>query len=170
MKATAKPEFSKKWWTSEKPADIKGADLAECQEDIVRRFPTVLLAFLVALVGSVSGARAACVFAGGTRLPAVLGPDFCVSEIAPGVEKYPGIQPDSNGDNFGTRCDGDYGSLAPFVPQDCRADLKRDYPLFVRSFRAGVGADQDHDGNGVVNANDFTLWVQLWSSNATPEH
>jgi hypothetical protein len=27
MKATAKPEFSKKWWTSEKPADIKGADL-----------------------------------------------------------------------------------------------------------------------------------------------
>jgi hypothetical protein len=27
MKATAKPEFSKKWWISEKPADIKGADL-----------------------------------------------------------------------------------------------------------------------------------------------
>jgi hypothetical protein len=27
MKATAKPEFSKKWWTSEKPADIKGTVL-----------------------------------------------------------------------------------------------------------------------------------------------
>jgi hypothetical protein len=27
MKATAKPEISKKWWSSEKPADIKGADL-----------------------------------------------------------------------------------------------------------------------------------------------
>jgi hypothetical protein len=27
MKASAKPEFSKKWWTSEKPADIKGAEL-----------------------------------------------------------------------------------------------------------------------------------------------
>jgi hypothetical protein len=27
MKANAKPEISKKWWTSEKPADIKGADL-----------------------------------------------------------------------------------------------------------------------------------------------
>ena len=27
MKANAKPELSKKWWTSEKPADIKGADL-----------------------------------------------------------------------------------------------------------------------------------------------
>ena len=27
MKASDKPEISKKWWTSEKPADIKGADL-----------------------------------------------------------------------------------------------------------------------------------------------
>jgi hypothetical protein len=27
MKATDKPQFSKKWWTTEKPADIKGADL-----------------------------------------------------------------------------------------------------------------------------------------------
>src|SRR5207248_6428613 len=27
MKASNKPEISKKWWTSEKPADIKGADL-----------------------------------------------------------------------------------------------------------------------------------------------
>jgi hypothetical protein len=27
MKATAKPEFSRKWWANEKPADIKGADL-----------------------------------------------------------------------------------------------------------------------------------------------
>jgi hypothetical protein len=27
MKPTAKPELTKKWWTSEKPADIKGADL-----------------------------------------------------------------------------------------------------------------------------------------------
>jgi hypothetical protein len=27
MKANAKPEFSKKWWTSEKPGDIKGAEL-----------------------------------------------------------------------------------------------------------------------------------------------
>jgi hypothetical protein len=27
MKATAKPELTKKWWTSEKPADIKGAEL-----------------------------------------------------------------------------------------------------------------------------------------------
>jgi hypothetical protein len=27
MKANAKPEFSKKWWTSEKPGDIKGSDL-----------------------------------------------------------------------------------------------------------------------------------------------
>jgi hypothetical protein len=27
MKANAKPELSKKWWMSEKPADIKGADL-----------------------------------------------------------------------------------------------------------------------------------------------
>jgi hypothetical protein len=27
MKANAKPEFSKKWWTSEKPDDVKGAEL-----------------------------------------------------------------------------------------------------------------------------------------------
>jgi hypothetical protein len=27
MKPNAKPEISKKWWTSEKPADVKGADL-----------------------------------------------------------------------------------------------------------------------------------------------
>jgi hypothetical protein len=27
MKANAKPELTRKWWTSEKPADIKGADL-----------------------------------------------------------------------------------------------------------------------------------------------
>jgi hypothetical protein len=27
MKASDKPQFSKKWWTSEKPSDIKGADL-----------------------------------------------------------------------------------------------------------------------------------------------
>jgi hypothetical protein len=27
MKANAKPEFSKKWWTSEKPNDVKGAEL-----------------------------------------------------------------------------------------------------------------------------------------------
>jgi hypothetical protein len=27
MKASAKPEFTKKWWTSEKPADIKGLEL-----------------------------------------------------------------------------------------------------------------------------------------------
>jgi hypothetical protein len=25
MKATDKPQISKKWWTSEKPADVKGA-------------------------------------------------------------------------------------------------------------------------------------------------
>jgi hypothetical protein len=27
MKATDRPQFSRKWWTTEKPADIKGADL-----------------------------------------------------------------------------------------------------------------------------------------------
>ena len=27
LKAASKPEISKKWWTSEKPGDIKGADL-----------------------------------------------------------------------------------------------------------------------------------------------
>src|SRR5262245_7417506 len=27
MKSSDKPEISKKWWTSEKPSDIKGADL-----------------------------------------------------------------------------------------------------------------------------------------------
>src|SRR5438477_2830684 len=36
MKASDKPEISKKWWTSEKPADIKGADLekalANCEK------------------------------------------------------------------------------------------------------------------------------------------
>ena len=27
MKSSEKPQFSKKWWTSEKPAEIKGAEL-----------------------------------------------------------------------------------------------------------------------------------------------
>ena len=27
MKASDKPQISKKWWTSEKPGDIKGVDL-----------------------------------------------------------------------------------------------------------------------------------------------
>ena len=27
MKSSDKPQFSKNWWSSEKPADIKGAEL-----------------------------------------------------------------------------------------------------------------------------------------------
>ncbi len=38
MKASDKPEISKKWWTKEKPADIKGADLekalAACEKSL----------------------------------------------------------------------------------------------------------------------------------------
>jgi hypothetical protein len=34
MKPNAKPEFSKKWWTSEKPADIKGADLEKALANV----------------------------------------------------------------------------------------------------------------------------------------
>ena len=34
MKANAKPEFNKKWWTSEKPADIKGADLEKALTNV----------------------------------------------------------------------------------------------------------------------------------------
>ena len=36
MKANAKPEFSKKWWTSEKPADVKGAELEKALQAIER--------------------------------------------------------------------------------------------------------------------------------------
>jgi hypothetical protein len=82
---------------------------------------------------------------------------------------YPGVQPDSNGDSFGTRCDGDYRRRSTPLLGDCATDVFVDYPLFVQAFRAGVGPDQDHDGNGVVNANDFTIFRALWFAGQTPD-
>jgi hypothetical protein len=113
------------------------------------------LAFLASLIGSASAAVAACVNATGFRDVPVAG-DLCISPVYPGVQGL-----DTNGDNFGNRCDGDYRGKNPNLG-DCSTDVKYDYPEFVKAFRGlTAGADQDHDGNGVVNANDFGLFVGL---------